>query len=90
VRDREITQADWIKAKKQAKSLVCLWHGRRYRPGVLAGICREFFGYTWYENYVEQLEAVTLDEVNEAAGVICARTADRGMVIFRRYGEGDQ
>ncbi len=67
VRGGEITQAELDKAKKQAKALFA--YGVESVTGLAFWLAfsENFLSYTWYERYLEQLDAVTLDDVHDAA-----------------------
>lgn len=66
-RDGNITQAELDKAKKQAKALFAYGTEGVTGQAFWLAFAENFSSYTWYENYLEQLEAVTLDEVHDAA-----------------------
>jgi zinc protease len=67
MRNGDITQAELDKAKKQAKALFAYGTEGVTGQAFWLAFAENFSSYTWYENYLEHLEAVTLDDVNEAA-----------------------
>jgi zinc protease len=67
VRDGDITQAELDKAKKQAKALFAYGTEGVTGQAFWLAFAENFSSYTWYENYLDHLEAVTLDQANEAA-----------------------
>lgn len=66
-RDGDITQAELDKAKKQAKALFAYGTEGVTGQAFWLAFAENFSSYTWYENYLEHLEAVTLDDVHDAA-----------------------
>jgi zinc protease len=67
MRHGDITQAELDKAKKQAKALFAYGTEGVTGQAFWLAFAENFSSYTWYENYLEHLQAVTLDDVNEAA-----------------------
>jgi zinc protease len=65
----EVSQADLDKAKKQAKALFAYGTEGVTGQAFWLAFSENFSSYTWYENYLDHLEAVTLDDVREAASV---------------------
>ena len=63
----EITQADLDKAKKQAKALFAYGTESVTGQAFWLAFSENFLSYTWYENFLEQLEAVSLEDVQQAA-----------------------
>jgi zinc protease len=66
-RDGDITQAELDKAKKQAKALFAYGTEGVTGQAFWLAFAENFSSYTWYENYLEHLQAVTLDDVHDAA-----------------------
>lgn len=62
-----ITQAELDKAKKQARALFAYGTESVTGQAFWLAFSENFSSYAWYENYLEQLEAVTLDEAREVA-----------------------
>jgi zinc protease len=90
VREGSITQAELDKAKKQAKALFAYGTESVSGQAFWLAFAENFSSYTWYENYVEQLEAVTLDEVNEAARRYLRRAQRTVGWFIPANGEGGQ
>ncbi|MBN1564196.1 MAG: insulinase family protein [Anaerolineae bacterium] len=67
LRQGEIVQAELDKAKKQAKALFAYGTETVTGQAYWLAFAENFASYEWYETYVEQLEAVTLDDVREVA-----------------------
>ncbi len=63
----EIAQAELDKAKKQAKALFAYGTEGVTGQAFWLAFSENLSSYTWYENYLEQLEAVTLEDVQDAA-----------------------
>jgi zinc protease len=63
----DITQAELDKAKKQARALFAYSTESVTGQAFWLAFCENFDNYTWFEQYVERLSAVTLAEVHEAA-----------------------
>ncbi len=63
----DITQAELDKAKKQAKALFAYGTEGVTGQAFWLAFSENFSSYEWYEHYLEHLEAVSLDEVHEAA-----------------------
>lgn len=68
LRQGNITQAELDKAKKQAKALFAYGSETVTGQAYWLAFAENAAGYEWYETYVEQLEAITLDDVTAAAG----------------------
>jgi zinc protease len=62
-----ITQAELGKAKKQAKALFAYGTESVTGQAFWLAFSENFSSYTWYEDYLAHLEAVTLEDVHEAA-----------------------
>lgn len=63
----EISEAELDKARKQARALFVYGTERVTGQAFWLAFSENFSSYTWYENYLSCLEAVTLDEVRDAA-----------------------
>lgn len=63
----DITEAELTRAKKQARALFAYSTEQVTRQAFWLAFSENFGGYEWFENYVQSLEAVTLEDVNEAA-----------------------
>ena len=63
----DITQAELDKAKKQARALFAYGTESISGQAFWLAFSENFSSYTWYENYLDSLEAVTLDDVREVA-----------------------
>jgi zinc protease len=63
----DITQAELDKAKKQARALFAYGTESISGQAFWLVFSENFSSYTWYENYLDSLEAVTLDDVREVA-----------------------
>jgi len=70
----DITQAELDKARKQAKALFAYGTEGVTGQAFWLAFTENFSSYTWYENYLDQLEAVTLEEVREAARLYLRRS----------------
>ncbi|NLF77496.1 MAG: insulinase family protein, partial [Chloroflexi bacterium] len=62
-----ITQVELDKAKKQARALFAYGTESISGQAFWLAFSENFSSYTWYENYLEHLDAVTLDDVHAAA-----------------------
>ncbi len=62
----DVTQSELDKAKKQAKALFAYGTETVTGQAYWLAFAENFASYRWYETYVEQLEAVTLEDVQEA------------------------
>jgi zinc protease len=89
-REGDITQAELDKAKKQAKALFAYGTEGVTGQAFWLAFAENFSSYTWYEKYVEQLEAVTLDAVNEAARRYLRRSQRTVGWFIPTNGEGGQ
>ncbi|MBN1680428.1 MAG: insulinase family protein [Anaerolineae bacterium] len=63
----DITQDELDKAKKQAKALFAYGTESVTGQAFWLVFSENFASYTWYEQYLAHLEAVTLDDVRDAA-----------------------
>jgi zinc protease len=63
----DITQAELDKAKKQAKALFAYGTESVTGQAFWLAFSENFSSYTWYEQYLQHLDAVTLEEVQDAA-----------------------
>ncbi|MFN8562497.1 MAG: pitrilysin family protein [Anaerolineae bacterium] len=67
LRSGDITEAELNRVKKQARALFAYSTERVTMQAFWLAFTENVGGYQWFENYVANLEAVTLDEVKEAA-----------------------
>jgi zinc protease len=67
LRSGDITEAELARAKKQARALFAYSTERVTSQAFWLAFTENIQSYTWFENYVANLEAVTLDEVKDAA-----------------------
>ena len=63
----DVTQDELDKARKQAKALFAYGTESVTGQAFWLAFSENFSSYSWYENYLEHLEAVTLDDVRDAA-----------------------
>jgi zinc protease len=63
----DITQAELDKAKKQAKALFAYGTESVTGQAFWLAFSENFSSYSWYEQYLDHLDAVTLEDVHEAA-----------------------
>ncbi|MDL1899906.1 insulinase family protein [Anaerolineae bacterium CFX9] len=63
----DITEAELNRAKKQARALFAYSTERVTMQAFWLAFAENFSSYEWFENYVSSLEAVTLDQVIDAA-----------------------
>ena len=63
----DITEAEIARAKKQARALFAYSTERVTSQAFWLAWSELFAGYHWFETYLDQLEAVTLDQVKQAA-----------------------
>jgi zinc protease len=63
----DITQAEMDRAKKQAKALFAYGTEGVSGQAFWLAFSENLISYTWYENYLDHLETVTLEDVQEAA-----------------------
>lgn len=63
----DITQAELDKAKKQAKALFAYGTESVTGQAFWLAFSENFSSYTWYQDYLQHLDAVTLEDVHEAA-----------------------
>ncbi len=73
VRD-SVTQAELAKAIKQAKAMFAFSAESVTNLGFWYGFAEIFDTYEWFENYIDRLSAVTLDDVSRAAKNYLARS----------------
>ncbi len=69
-----IMQADVDKAKKQAKALFAYGTERVTGQAFWLAFSENIASYTWYEDYLERLNAVTLDDVRDTAAQYLRRS----------------
>ncbi len=67
LRKGDVTEAELIRAKKQARALFAYSSERVTMQAFWLAFTENVTSYTWFENYVDNLEAVTLDDVKAAA-----------------------
>jgi zinc protease len=67
VRNENISQQELDKAKKQARALFAYSTERVSSQAYWLAFAENFDRYTWFENYVSRLEAVTVEDVREVA-----------------------
>lgn len=66
-----VTQEEFEKARKQAKALFAYSSESVTSQGMWLGMAETLAGdHTWFENYLDQLMAVTLDDVGRVAGEV--------------------
>ncbi len=63
----DVTEIELEKAKKQAKALFAYGTENVTVQAFWLAFSENFASYTWYENYLALLDAVTLDDVRDAA-----------------------
>ncbi|MBI1259314.1 MAG: insulinase family protein [Chloroflexi bacterium] len=67
LRNGDVTEAELNRVKKQARALFAYSTERVTMQAFWLAFTENVQSYEWFENYVANLEAVTLDEVKEAA-----------------------
>lgn len=67
VRAEGITQAEFEKAKKQARALFAYGTERVTSQAFWLAFAENLENYSWFEDYVSRLEAVSLEDVHQAA-----------------------
>jgi zinc protease len=65
--NQNISQKELDKAKKQARALFAYSTERVTEQGFWLAFTENFESYTWFEDYMNRLEAVTIDDVREVA-----------------------
>lgn len=81
-----VSQDEYTKATKQAKALFAYNSESITNQAFWMGFSEIFADYTWFERYIEQVEAVTLDDLAAAAQkYLTAR--NRVVGIYRPTGE---
>lgn len=89
VREGTISQQELDKARKQAKALFAYGTESVTGQAFWLAFSENFASYQWYETYLEQLESVTLDDVNEAAARYLQRSQRTvGWFVPVRNGQG--
>lgn len=63
----DVTEAELNRAKKQTRALFAYATERVTMQAFWLAFCENFESHTWFDSYVDRLEAVTLDEVKAAA-----------------------
>jgi zinc protease len=86
----EVTQDELDKAKKQAKALFAYGTEGVTGQAFWLAFSENFSSYNWYEHYLDHLEAVTLNDVRDAAGRYL-RSSQRtvGWLIPVNSGQGE-
>lgn len=84
----EVSQAELDKAKKQARALFAYGTESVTGQAFWLAFAENFAGYSWYEDYLSRLDAVTLDEVQDAAARYLRRS-QRTVGWFIPVDEGD-
>lgn len=67
LRNGDVTEAELNRVKKQARALFAYSTERVTMQAFWLAFTENVSSYDWFENYVSNLEAVTLDDVKEAA-----------------------
>lgn len=67
VREADISEAELNKAKKQARALFAYSTEGVTGQAFWLAFAENFASYDWFENYVDQLEQVTVDDVRQVA-----------------------
>jgi len=71
VASESVTKAEFEKARKQAKALFAFSSESVTNQGMWLGMAETLIGdYTWFETYLDQLMAVTLDDVSRVAAQV--------------------
>jgi zinc protease len=71
VASESVTKAEFEKARKQAKALFAFSSESVTNQGMWLGMAETLIGdYTWFETYLDQLMAVTLDDVSRVAAEV--------------------
>ncbi len=63
----DVTEAELARAKKQARALFAYATERVTMQAFWLAFCENFASHTWFDEYVDRLEAVTLDQLKAAA-----------------------
>ncbi len=72
--DGDITETELARAKKQSRALFAYGTERVTMQAFWLAFSENFSSYEWFETYVEQLEAVTLEDVIDVAKRYLRRT----------------
>ena len=67
LRSGEVTEAELARVKKQARALFAYSTERVTMQAFWLAFTENVEGYQWFDNYLANLEAVTLDDVKQAA-----------------------
>lgn len=67
MRNGDVTEAEVARAKKQARALFAYSTERVTSQAFWLAWAESFADHTWFESYLDRLEAVTLDDVKRAA-----------------------
>jgi len=91
VRNGDITEAEVTKAKKQARASFAYSTEGVTGQAFWLAFCENIGSYTWFEEYIDRLDAVTLADVVEAAATYL-RPQSRvvGWLIPTGMGEDDE
>ncbi len=89
LRSGDVTEAELVRAKKQARALFAYSSERVTMQAFWLAFAENITSYTWFENYVANLEAVTLDDV-KAAAAHYLRPQNRTVGIFIPTGDDDE
>jgi zinc protease len=69
IRSGDIDEREVARAKKQARALFAYSTERVTSQAFWLAWAESFADYTWFESYLDRLEAITLDDVRQAAAV---------------------
>ena len=91
MRAGEITEEELARARKQARALFAYTTERVTTQAFYLAFAESMGGYEWFENYLDQLNAVTLEQV-KAAAVEYLRPQNRtvGVLIPTEDGGADE
>jgi zinc protease len=67
VRNEGITEAELLKAKKQARALFAYSTESVSGQAFWLAFSENFASYEWFENYISQIESVTVEQVHDVA-----------------------
>lgn len=91
MRAGDITEAELARARKQARALFAYTTERVTTQAFYLAFAESMGGYEWFENYLDQLNAVTLDEVKAAAAhYLRPQNRTVGVLIPTQAGGGDE
>jgi zinc protease len=86
MRSGDFSEAELVRAKKQARALFAYSTERVTSQAFWLAFAENFSSYTWFEDYLTQLESVTLDQVRAAAAHYL-RPSQRTIGVFIPTGE---